>query len=269
MEHGGRMRSACVVLAAAVAGLMFAPVFGVPALVPAVGVPAAVVAVVAALVSGRAGAAPWRPLLLAVAGLLAVVETTLSATTMVGLPTGETLNALALGVTDSWQLALQSTWPARADPDLLLFVPLLVVAAGVLGIELLERSGSPVVALLPSLAVVVLAQLFVAALGWAAALAALGYATAAGTLLAVTRPNPVPGERAARTLAAMLLAPAVAVACAVLAAVLVASPPPAYTLKDDQMVSVSDLRVTSPLGEIAGRLAHPEVTVFRGRGDLA
>lgn len=287
------MRPAWVVVAAAVSGLMFAPVFGAPALVLAAGVPAAVLIAVAALLSGKAwlrlipqrGAtnrlrgvvgsrhrspAPWRPLLLAVAGLLAVVETTLWSTTVVGLPTGETLRALALGVTDSWQLALQSTWPARADAELLLFVPLLVVAASVLGIELLERLRSPLAALLPSLGVVVFAQLYATVSGWAAALAALSYAAAAGALLAATRHDPVRGEQGGRRLAATLPPPAgsaaVAVVCAVVAGVLAPSPPPGYTLKDDRFAPVSDVRATSPLDEIVYRLTHPDVTVFRVRG---
>ncbi|MEV6495286.1 hypothetical protein AB0M20_42720, partial [Actinoplanes sp. NPDC051633] len=158
MERIDRLtvRAVAVVAAAAVAGLFFAPVFGlVPLLLP-VGVPAAAVLAVTWACTARGGLVDWRPLLAAVAGLLAVAETLLFSTTVAGLPTGRTLRALGDGVTRSWQLVLQSTWPARPDADLLIFVPLLVVVAAVFGAEVLLRLRAPLPALLPSLAVVVL-----------------------------------------------------------------------------------------------------------------
>lgn len=264
------MSSVFVVLAAAVAGLMFAPVFGVSVLVFAVGVPTAVLVAVAALASRRAGLTTWQPLLLAGAGLLVVVESMLWSTTVAGLPTQETLRALAFGVTDSWQLALQSTWPARPDAQLSLFVPLLVVAASALGTALLEWFRSPVTALLPSLAVVVLAQLYSAVSGWAAVFAVLAYATAAGALLVAVRSETVRGDQGKSRLAAALLpsagSAAVALVCAVVAGALVPSPSPRYTLKDDWSAPVSDVRVTSPLDELVYRMTHPDAAVFRIRG---
>ncbi|MEC3978821.1 transglutaminase, partial [Amycolatopsis sp. H20-H5] len=114
--------TACVALSVAIAGLLFAPVFGLGALLLPVGVVAAVVFAVAALCSGKAALEPWRPVLALVAGLLAVTETVLWPTTSSGLPTGETVSGRVAGVTDSWRLALQSTWPARPDATVLLFV---------------------------------------------------------------------------------------------------------------------------------------------------
>ncbi|MEV4757334.1 transglutaminase domain-containing protein [Micromonospora sp. NPDC049559] len=182
--HAARaVPTVCPVLAAALAGLLFAPVFGLSALLLPVGVPAAAVLLGAAVCAGRSALEPWRPLLLAGAGLLAVTETLLWPTTRAGLPTGATGRALLAGVTDSWQLVLQSTWPARPDPELLLFVPLLVVLAAVLGIELSHRPGGPLPALAPSLAVATVGQLYHALPPGPAAVAALAYAGLAGALL--------------------------------------------------------------------------------------
>ncbi|MFD2399785.1 hypothetical protein ACFSVJ_27640 [Prauserella oleivorans] len=78
--------AACVVLAAVVAGLLFAPVFGVaPMLAPLLATAAAVVAVVV-LAGRREAMAPWRPLFALLAGLVAIVETALPATTAAGCP---------------------------------------------------------------------------------------------------------------------------------------------------------------------------------------
>jgi protein-glutamine gamma-glutamyltransferase len=247
----------CVMLAVVVAGFLFAPVFGVPALLLPVGVPAVVLLVVDVL---AARLASWRPLLLAAAGLLAVIETTLPATTSAGLPTGETLTALGAGLTDSWQAALQSTWPARPDAAMLLFVPLLVVLAGVLGLELLHRLDNPLPALVPSFVVVVLSQFYVALTGWTAAALALAYATAAGALLAVTRGNQ--GMRLPNAVPV-----AIAVVCAVGAGALVPAPATRYSLKEDQSALTASLTVSSPLDEIGFRLSHPTAPVFVVHGD--
>ncbi|MBK1789085.1 transglutaminase-like domain-containing protein [Prauserella cavernicola] len=258
----------CVALAAALAGLLFAPVFGVPALLLPVLVPALVLFAVAVFASRRESLVPWRPLLLVLVGLLAVAETTVFATTAAGLPTGETLGALARGVTESWQLALQSTWPARPVPALLLFVPLLVVLAGVLGLELWYRSEKPLAALAPSLVVVVLSQLYAALSGWTATLAALAYAAVGGTLLALTRHDAGPREPGLAMRARAAAAPVgIAVVCAVVAGVLLPSPPARYSLKEDRLAPLEDLHVANPLDEIAYRLAHPDTPVFEVRGD--
>lgn len=263
----------CLALAAAVAGMLFAPVFGVPALLLPVGVPAATVLLVALVCARREALLAWRPLLLAVASLLAVTDTLLWPTTVAGLPTARTLRALAAGFTDSWQLVLQSTWPARPDPALLLFVPLLVVFAGVLGVELLHRLGGPLWALAPSFAVVLLSQLYAALPAGPAAAAALGYAAIAGTLLAATRAatgddgHRVPRlRRALPTLAHAVPSVVVAVLGAILAGVLLPTAPPKYSLRQEQEAPLAETRVTSPLDEIAYRLTHPGAAVFRVGG---
>ncbi|MEN3610574.1 transglutaminase-like domain-containing protein [Plantactinospora sp. ZYX-F-223] len=282
----------CVVLAAVVVGMLFAPVFGVPALLFPIGVPALAVLLTTLACARRKALLPWRPLLLAVVGLLAVVETVLRSTTVAGLPTGRTLRALAAGVTGSWQLALQSTWPARPDPELLLFVPLLVVLAGVLGVELLDRPGSPLLALAPSFAVALLSQFYAPLPPGPAVAAALGYAAVAGVLLATgggtesdragpprSGPRPIrsAGHRrggrivaAWGTAAALLprIVPAVALAgvAVMLAGLLPPTVPPRYSLGADRTAPLAETRVASPLDEIAYRLAHPGTAVFRVSG---
>ncbi|ANZ41580.1 hypothetical protein BBK82_42155 [Lentzea guizhouensis] len=251
-----RVPVALVVLAAAIAGLCFASVFGVGALLP-------VIAVVAVVTAGTAVLArslvTWRPLVVALAGLVAVVEVLLFPTTVAGLPTGTTFSLLADGVTDSWQLTLQSTWPARPDAQLLLFVPLLVLVACVFGVEIVLRLEKPVLALVPSFLVVVLSQLFGALTGLAAVLAVLGYVAVAAGLFALYRPA---DEH--QSVPAFLPAPLVVTAVVVVVGLLVPLPGPAYSLKQDRLVPVS-ARMTSPLDEVASRRAHPDAPVFSVR----
>jgi transglutaminase-like putative cysteine protease len=266
----GRFCTGCVLLAAAVAGLFFVPVFGVAALLAPLLVPAAVLFGVAQLCARSEVLAAWRPLLLLVVGLLAVVETVLFSTTAAGLPTGETFSALASGITESWRLTLQSTWPARPSPDQLLFVPLLVWPAGVLGIELMLRSRKPLVALIPSFVVVVVSQLYTALSGLAAVAAGFGYAAVVGALFVLSRPGgEKPASRARRRAPAFASGVPVVVlglAAAVAAGMLLPAPGQAYSLKQDQPAQVSG-RVIGPLDDIANRLEHPDVPMFSVRGD--
>ncbi|GGI97654.1 hypothetical protein GCM10011581_38490 [Saccharopolyspora subtropica] len=252
--------TACVVLAAVVAGLLFAPVFGVLPLILPLVVPAAVAFAVTVVSSRRDAVVPWRPVLALLAGLLAVVETLLLPTTVAGVPTGETLRALVTGATQSWRLALQSTWPARPEPELMLFVPLLTLLGCVLGVELLDRWGA-LPALLPSFAVVVLSQCYRATTGVAAVLAAVAYAGAAGTLLVTTGADQATEKRSLGSV--RLAAPAVALA--VVAAIvggLLPSGEARYALRDNQFAPLEDSSVTSPLDELADRLTHPDIPVF-------
>ncbi|MEU6642747.1 transglutaminase-like domain-containing protein [Saccharomonospora sp. NPDC046836] len=251
-----------VALAAVVAGLLFAPVFGLWPLVVPLLVPAAVALAIAVLASRREALVPWRPVLALLGGLLGVVETTLLSTTVAGIPTGSTARALFSGMTDSWHLALQSTWPAHPEPALMLFVPLLVLLACVLGVEFLYRWGT-FPALAPSFAVLVLSQFYSATTGVAAALAALAYAAAAGALFIATRPERVSTGR--RLSSALLVAtpPVVlAVIGAVVGGVVLPSKEARYTLQDEQFAPLSASSVTNPLDLLSHRLTHPDIPVF-------
>ncbi|MCA2218173.1 transglutaminase-like domain-containing protein [Jidongwangia harbinensis] len=251
MERDDRLATG-VVLAAAVAGLHFTPVYGlVPLLLP-VGVPAAAVLTATWLCARRPGLVDWRPLLTALAGLLTVAETALWHTTLAGLPTGRTVRALVAGATGSGELVLQSTWPARADPELVLFVPLLVTLAAVLGVEVLLRLRSPLVALLPSLAVLVLGQVYAPLPPGPAGLAALAYAAAGATLLA-----------ARATVVRIAASAAVAVLAAGLTVVLLPDGPARYTVRDARAAPLDGTLPANPLDEIAYRLAHPSAEAFR------
>jgi transglutaminase-like putative cysteine protease len=277
VRPGAAVGIGALVGAAAAAGLFFAPVFGLRALLVPVCVPAAVLLVAALAGAYLPGLAGWRPWLSALAGLVAVVQTSLWSTTATGLPTASTLSALAAGVTDSWRLALQSTWPARPDPDLMLFVPLLVVAAAVLGMELWHRRAAPLPALVPSFAVVLLSQLFAPFGPAPAALAALGYAALAATLAAASGPareappagaGPAAGASAGSWwrgriagLPPVLLPAAVAVLAAAGGGLLPAGPPRYGLARQPAVVTIGP--VSNPLDEIADRLAHPAPEVFR------
>ncbi|MBN6037054.1 transglutaminase domain-containing protein [Amycolatopsis sp. 195334CR] len=252
-----RVETAGVLLAGAVAGVLFAPVFGFGVLVLPIVVVSLVTFGVAELATRKPSLEPWRPLLVALAGLLGLIESALFPTTAGGLPTGETFGALSAGLTESWRLALQSTWPTRPEAQLFLFVPLAVLAAAVLGIELLHRTRKPLLALLPSLAVLCLSQLYSAAPGSSAVPGALGYAAAAAIALAA-------GARWSKTAVAAIAAlVVVAVGGASAAAVFDPAGRPAYSLKENESAPIPPARVASPLAEIGARLAAPEVPLFR------
>lgn len=257
MERFDRLtaRATGPVLAAIVAGLLFAPVFGLrPLLLPVI-LPALAVLAVTLLCARRPGLVDARPLLALLAGLLVAAETVLFGTTIAGLPTGRTVAALGDGVTRSWQLVLQSTWPARPDPDLLILVPLLVTVAAVLGVEILLRVRAPLAALLPSLAVVVLSQVYSALAPGPAVLGALAYAVAAAITL-VARAGVV----------RLVACGAVGVLAAGLTLVLLPSAPARWSAQDGQAAPLDETLPTNPLDEIAFRLAHPDTEVFRVTG---
>jgi transglutaminase-like putative cysteine protease len=239
-----------VLLVAGVGGLAFTPVFDFWSLLKPI---AAILLACSLAVEVSLRLLPaWRSLLVAGAGLLALVETELWSTTLVGLPTGRTLRALVAGATQSWQLTLQSTWPARPDPELLLFVPLAVIAVAVAGLELTRWAPA---ALLPSLLVVGGSQAYAPLTGWAAAGVALAYAVAAGGLLVVSKHGPV-----VRQPTVWLPTVALALVGAVLVTLL--DPvTPAYSLRQDQGVT-PPATLANPLEEIAGDLRKPAEPVF-------
>ncbi|WP_117214438.1 transglutaminaseTgpA domain-containing protein [Allorhizocola rhizosphaerae] len=228
-----RIAAGCVLLAAAVAGLLFAPVFGVWPLVPPIAVVLVACYAVWELSNRFRSLGPWRPMLALGAGLA-------------GLGTVTSMPALLAGVTESWQLTLQTTWPVRPDPELLLFVPLSVLFAAVLGIELLRW---PAIAVLPSLAVLGLSQAFAAASGAWAILAALCYAALVAGLLRVR----------ASTFGMTAL---VAVVAALVFAVVGQGRQPSYSLHHNNPAPVQPARTVNPLDELAARLGQPDVPVF-------
>lgn len=251
-EHplGDRLAVAGILLAGLVAGLLFAPVFGLLALLPSLLVVTLLLFAGTELVAWQPALLPWRPLLLGLAGLLGITETLLFPTTFAGLPTAGTLRALGEGLTGSWRLVLDSTWPARPEPGLMLFVPLLVLAAGILGIELRQRIRSPLVALVPSVAVLVLSQLY--AVASFAVVAAVGYATAAALVVVRGRVRPI----------ALLVAVAAAVGGAGVAVLVDPLGQEAFSLKDQRDTPLPAAPTSNPLGEIAARLRTPERAVF-------
>ncbi|MFI9815336.1 transglutaminase TgpA family protein [Saccharothrix variisporea] len=235
--------------AAGVAGLLFAPVFGLlPLLLPVFVV--LVTAFVAVEVCFRW---PWlvpvRPLLVLLSGLLGLIP-----------PTGASPALLWRGATEGWLLTLQSTWPARPEPELLLFVPLAVLLAVVLGTEILLRSRVPGAALVPVLLVAGLSQLYEPVSGLAAVGAGVAFAVPAGLVLVRHRGRATlsTGRRAA------VLLVAAAVGAVALGGFPVAREP--VRLKGDA-VALRQNRVGNPLTEVAQRLADGDREVFRYRAD--
>ncbi|MEC3982507.1 DUF3488 and transglutaminase-like domain-containing protein, partial [Amycolatopsis sp. H20-H5] len=162
--------------------------------------------------------------------------------------------------------------PAPPEATVLRFVPLLVLLAGVLGIELLQRLRNSLVALAPGFAVVVLSQCYAALSGFGAVLAVLAYAATAGTLLAVTRADRVTDPAGSRRRWVTSVLPkagpmvVLAVVCALVAGLLAPAVPPVYSLKNGQATPLAETKVISPLDQIADRLRHPGTAVFEVRG---
>lgn len=243
------------VLTAVGPGLAFAPVFGLRALLLPLAVVAVAVLVAAELAIRLPALLPWRPFVALLLGVLGLVETVLAGTTAAGLPTSATFSQLAAGVTDSWQLTLQSTWPARPVPELVLFVPLAALAAAVLAVELLVRLRRPLLAALPGLVLLALSQAYVALAGLGATLVALAFAVLVATLLAV--------ERTTRR-TAVLLVPALVfgVGGAWLGTAFDPVDRPPYSLQQEHPAPVPPQRMESPLDQVADRMVDGERPVF-------
>ncbi|SFW78297.1 Transglutaminase-like superfamily protein [Amycolatopsis australiensis] len=244
-----------MVAAAALAGLLFGPVFGVLPLLPGLVVVVTTFAV-AELCRRWPGLVPWRPLLVPAAGVLAIVEAVLPGTTLGGLPTADSFSVLADGALHGWRRTLQSTWPASPDPRLLVFVPLLVLVAAWLGLELLHRVRRPLPALVPGLLVAVLSQAYAAVSGFTAVFAGLGYALLAGAVVVLA------GRPASR--AAVLVVPVVLLSVAgAITAGRVPPERPAFSLRDIEAAPLPTGSVASPLDDLAARWRNPGVPVFR------
>ncbi|MBE1468322.1 transglutaminaseTgpA domain-containing protein [Kibdelosporangium phytohabitans] len=235
-----RIPAVWVLLAAAIPGLLFAPVFGLrPLLLPVGAVLVACYAAVELCLRVKA-LQPWRPLVAAVLGFLALCVA------MFGVPSVGNLGTMVSGVTDSWQLVVQSTWPVRPGAEAMLFVPLLVLLAAVIGIELLRW---PATALLPGIAVLVVSQAFAAVSGTMAVVAALGFAVVAAGLYIPRWPG-------------LMLVPTVVlgvVGAAVGALIDVDEP---YSVQRNDSAQVPLPRTISPLAEVAARLGKPDTPVF-------
>ena len=217
--------------AAAVAGLLFGPVFGVGALLLPIG--AAVLPALGVTLWLRSREA-WRAVAAVVAGAAGVLAALRADPRVV-----------VSAVPDSWRLALQTTWPARPEPEVVVFVPLLVLAAGVFGVELLSRLRAPLVSLVPALGVVVLSQAYAAVGGATAVLAALVFAACGAVVVA----RQVPWA---------------AIALGVVGAVALGVVPSgaAWSLRTGESAPPATPRVVSPLDELASRLADPAEPVF-------
>lgn len=251
-----------VLLAALVAGLGFGGAFGLPALMLPVLAAVAGVGIVDALTGWRRS--PALDLLRAPLGLVVGGGAALLAY----LATGSVLGEVLRGAASGWMRTLESTLPARPDPELTAFVPLLALIAAVLGVEWLRRGLLPLATLLPALSILVLAQLFVASDGGLLVGCAVGFAVAAALVLS--------GGRRATGLRAVVEATSVVVPVLLVAAlgawVLTTTGPAtadAWSLHDRFELAEVPSSAVSPLDELGGRLGDPSRAVFTVRTDAA
>lgn len=262
-----------VVLIAAIGGLLFAPVFTVAGLIVPVLAVAAAVGLADQLSLHRPGSTAWRPALAVAAGLTALAGTVLR-DTLTGYPAGDSARVLRTAVLHGWQLTLDAAWPAPTDPELVLFVPLLVLVAAVVGVELLRR-GWALAALLPGLALAALAQAYAAAAPLTALAAGLGYCLAATLVLAGGTPGAAPPSGATQAGGTVqtrgprrAAGTALAVVTVVLAGGAVAwvsdrADRPAASLRQLRPAAPQRSSAVSPLDEIGERLRTPNRVVFQ------
>jgi len=155
-----------VLAAGVVAGLLFAPLFGTAAVLW----PMLAVAVVAFLVEE---AILRRPLLARARVPLTLVGGVVALLVVIPGAAGRPVS-LWEAVTSGWRRTLESTWPASPSPDLVAFVPVLVLLACLVGARVLQRSR--LLALLPAVVVAGLSQAYVTVTGLDAVLVGLALA---------------------------------------------------------------------------------------------
>ena len=255
-DRAGRARGAGLLLATAAAGLSFAAVFDVVALLGPVLAAVAGVAAADQLTLGRRRLAAVRAVLAIVLGGAAGTAALLVPADM-GV---DGVRVVADAVVHGWLRTLESTLPAHPDLTLLPFVPALVLLAAVVGVEWLRRGVAPVVTLLPSLLVVVVAQVF-AAVDW---LAAIGLAAVYGLGAALTLAG---GRRLVEGLGPALPLGLMAALTGVVLAVVDPVGGPAWTVADRVAPATVPGGAVSPLAELAGRLDRPDDVVFTARSD--
>lgn len=261
-----RVAGAGVLLAALLAGLAFGPVFTVTALLlPLVAVLLSVAGLdLLALRFPRL--APVRaPLALVLGACVGFVVLALP-----DAPWSAAARPILDGALHGWLHTLESTFPARPDADLLAFVPLFALLAGVIGLEWLRRGFAPLATLIPSVAVVGLAQVFRAAAGLQAVALAGGYAVAVGIVLAAAHRSSSARWTGRRLADLVVLVVPVALVAALGAWVLAAADPlhvPAYSVHDRFEQAAVPAGAVSPLAEIGGRLSQPDRVVFTARTD--
>jgi protein-glutamine gamma-glutamyltransferase len=265
VPHNRSAGATCLV-AAVVAGLSWAPTFSLGSLlwpVLAVLLPALVVEV---LTLGRRGGDWLRPVLGLVLGACALV---LTLYVLYGASPAET----ASGVVEGWQRTLDSTLPARPAPGLIAFVPALALLAGVLGTEWVRRGAGPAGALLPSLVVLGLGQLYRAATGWAALATVLAFGVAAVAVLLADRPGrQVAGPSSRRRVAAvgvpLLAVIAVSTVVAAVVGELAIPGQPTFSVQRDNLGTPRVIATIDPLDDIAVHLAAGEHVVFRDQAEV-
>lgn len=265
-RHGGAgmrrwLAGLPAVAASMLAGLLFSPVFGAGTLLLPVAAAAG-----GALLADALLRTPRLSLLRPIGGVL-FGALALGGAAAPGKGVAETLRTVRQAAQDGWLTALQTTWPVGAEPSVYLFVPLLVLGSAILGIELLRRTESGLLAFVPAVGVAVLAQAYAPVQGALAAYAALALATLAVATLLLRRP-PGARRRSGRlwfALGALVPVALVAVPAALLASSATLLHRPATTLVTRYQPQSVPVHVVNPLHEIAARLSRPGQVAFTAR----
>jgi hypothetical protein len=253
----------------AVGGLLFTPVFTLPATGLVVGA-----VLMAVWISDEVGAKirrwrkAFRPLMALLLGLWAIILSTAPSATVAGLPTRAGGDHLWTAISQGWWLILRTTWPA--DPALAGFTGVLCLAAAVIATELV-RDRKPAAALLPGLAVMLLSQLFTPATSRSAILAAAVYVVLAIVVLAAFLPAAAYElGRPHRSHTGWLRASGI---CAMVAAggfagllIVPASGEP-VSLHEVVQAPQQSVGTAHPLDQIGERLREPDRPLFRYTSD--
>ena len=245
---GRRLPLIGVLTGCVLAGMLFAPVFGMAAVLPPTLAVAVVGYAVEEAILHRPGLARVRVPLTLAGGVAAVA---------VVVP-GALTNPVSLwhGASSGWRRTLESTWPARPDPELVSFVPLLVLLACLVGARLL--ASARVWSVLPAVLLAGLAQAYVTTSGLDALLVGLGLVGCCCLVLLRW-----PADRGGWiSLAASMVAILVgATTLGLLPPDRAAAQLPRPNPPDTPAV------LSNPLTEVAARLRSPDEVVFTVRSD--
>lgn len=249
------------------AGLTFHRTFPVASLVPVVAV--AVVVPTALVLAWSAGArriSLWLAVPAnVVAWLLVVSATVLSAGAALHvLPTPATVHDAVIGMSDSWYRLLSTILPAPAQPQLLVGVHGLTWLAAFVAAEIVVRTRSGLLPLLPGLGVLAVGLLVgVDGVGSNLAVVAVYVALAAMVVL-VRQHDGVPPRAVIRRFAAGIpLVATVAVIATAVAPILPGmSQRRPFDLRQYVTPAISQQNALDPLGQVSAWLATPEATLF-------
>lgn len=261
----------------ALAGLQYGRVFGFGAVV----VPAVGAAVGAAAVAALCGVRRQRhmvvDLVVSLAGMVVFAGVIAGARAGTPVPAPANLAIVADGIVNGWARILSTSLPVRADPALLVVVPVTTWVATWFGAELLRRTRTTAWPLVPPLLTFTFATFLGVGGAGNGAIVALAFAGSCLVLLAVRgaglRADTVGGSSgtvdvAARRPSAARIGATVGGLAAVCGLVwltlpgLAAMTPHPFDPREDRPLPLEDLTSLSPLSTLKAELKRPPEAVF-------